>query len=49
MRKLICGENASALRAGVCRDAHWRWVAINAAANEIGATQMHTAAGLARA
>ena len=42
------GENASAIRAGVCRDAQWLGVAIDDAANESGATQLHTAASLVR-
>lgn len=38
------GENAGAIRAGVCRDAHWLGVAFDESANDAGARQLHTAA-----
>ncbi|MEO8124002.1 MAG: acetate kinase, partial [Burkholderiales bacterium] len=42
------GENASAIRAGVCRDAHWLGVAIDESANDANATQLHTAGSKVR-
>ncbi len=42
------GENASVIRAGVCRDAQWLGVAIDESANDDGATQLHTTASKVR-
>ena len=42
------GENASAIRAGVCRDAHWLGAAIDESANAAGARRLHAAASKVR-
>ena len=42
------GENASAIRAGVCRDARWLGAAIDESANVAGARRLHAAASKVR-